>query len=264
MWNKLAGCIVFVFLTLGCAKQWSDSEVKPEKLPKMKQKEFITLLDSISRSAPHYMYTKLKVSYKGADNKVSFKATLKSVKDSAVSIVVSFARIPVFSSLIDTSTLTILNKKDKCFSVQALSEFSKNIGVDVVLHNLEEVIFGHAIGYSNNQKYHMLNDPYRYVLSSHRKGGARKKKEIVYRYNLNPKKGHLESSHISVPVDSTEIEIKYLEWQQADKYLLPQRIEMNIQTGGNAGQIILEYTRLDTLTPEALFLTIPEKYEKCD
>ena len=77
------------------------------------------------------MYTKLKVSYKGADNKGSFKTTLKAVKDSAVSAVVSFARIPVFSALIDSSSLTIINKKDKCFSVQALSEFSKTIGIDL-------------------------------------------------------------------------------------------------------------------------------------
>jgi hypothetical protein len=65
-------------------------------------------------------------------------------------------------------------------------------------------------------------------------------------------------------MDSTEIEIKYTEWQQADKYLLPKIIEMNIQTRNTVGQIILEYTRLDVVTPEALFLTIPEKYEKCD
>ena len=65
-------------------------------------------------------------------------------------------------------------------------------------------------------------------------------------------------------MDSTEIEIKYLEWQRADEYLLPKVIEMNIKTRNNIGQIILEYTRLDTVTPEALFLTIPEKYEKCD
>ena len=264
MLNKLTGCIVLFFLTVSCAKQWSDSEVKSEKLPKLKQKEFMAILDSISRSAPPYMYTKLKVSYKGADNKGSFKTTLKSVKDSAVSAVVSFAKIPVFSALIDTSTLTILNKKDKCFSVQALSEFSKTIGVDLALHNIEEVIFGRAIGYSKDNKYHMLNDSYHYILSTHRKGGGRKKKEIVYRYNLAPNKIHLASSHISTPMDSTEIETKYLEWQQADKYLLPKRIEMNIQTRGNAGQITLEYTRLDPLTPEALFLTIPDKYEKCD
>ncbi len=264
MLNKLIGCIVLVFFTVSCAKQWSDSEVKPEKLPKLKHKEFITLLDSISTSAPHYMYTKLKVSYKGADNKGSFKTTLKAVKDSAVSAVVSFARIPVFSALIDSSSLTIINKKDKCFSVQALSEFSKTIGIDLARHNIEELIFGHAIGYSKNQKYHMLNDPYHYTLSTHRKGGGRKKKEIVFRYNLAPNKDHLVSSHISAPMDSTEIDINYLEWQQADKYLLPKQIIMDIQTRGNVGQITLEYTRLDAVTPEALFLTIPEKYEKCD
>tara|TARA_B100001059_G_scaffold151669_1_gene151530 strand:+ start:341 stop:1135 length:795 start_codon:yes stop_codon:yes gene_type:complete len=264
MSNKLVGCFVLVFCALGCAKQWTDSEVKPEKLPKLKQKQFIAVLDSISMSSPQYMYTKLKVNYKGTDNKGSFKATLKSVQDSAVSAVISFARIPVFSALIDSSELTILNKKDKCFSVQALKEFSKKIGVDFALHNVEEVIFGHAIGFSLDQKYHMLSDPYQYVLSTHRKGGARKKKEIVYRYNLAPDQRHLESAYISAPMDSTEIEIKYTEWQQADKHLLPKIIEMNIQTRNTVGQIILEYTRLDAVTPEALFLTIPEKYEKCD
>ena len=264
MLNKFIGCILLGFFTVSCAKQWSDSDVKIEKLPKMKQKEFIAKLDSISSSAPHYMYTKLKVNYKGADNKGSFKTTLKSVKDSAASAVVSFARIPVFSALIDSSKLTFVNKKDKCFSVQSLSDFSNSVGVDLALHNIEEIIFGHAIGFSLDQKYHVLNDPYHYILSTHRKGGGRKKKDIVYRYNLAPNMSHLESAHISAPMDSTEIEIRYLEWQKADKYLLPKRIEMNIQTRNNIGQIILEYTRLDVITPEALFLTIPEKYEKCN
>ena len=264
MLNKLVGFFVLVFCTVGCAKQWTISEGKSEKLPKLKQKQFIAVLDSISMSSPQYMYTKLKVNYKGTDNKGSFKATLKSVQDSAVSAVISFARIPVFSALIDSSLLTILNKKDKCFSVQALKEFSKKLGVDFALHNVEEVIFGHAIGFSLDQKYHMLSDPYQYILSTHRKAGMRKKKEIVNRYILAPNQRHLESAYISAPMDSTEIEIKYLEWQQADDYLLPKVIELNINTRNNVGQIILEYTRLDTVTPEALFINIPEKYEKCD
>tara|TARA_B100000575_G_scaffold287041_1_gene284720 strand:- start:75 stop:869 length:795 start_codon:yes stop_codon:yes gene_type:complete len=255
---------VFVFIAAGCAKQWSNNEIKPEKLPKLKPKEFIAKLDSISLSAPHYMYTKLKVNYKGADNKGSFKTTLKSVQDSAVSAVVSFARIPVFSVLIDSSRLTIVNKKDKCFSEQSISEFSKKVGVDFALQNFEELIFGHAIGFSHDKKYHVLNDPYHYVLSTHRKGGGRKKKEIVYRYSLAPSQNHLSSIFISAPVDSTEIEIKYLEWQESATYLLPKVIEMNIQTRNNFGQINLEYTRVDAITSDSLFLTIPEKYEKCN
>ena len=264
MLNRFTFCTLLIFLTVSCAKQWSDSETKPKKLPKLKQKEFIAKLDSISLSAPHYMYTKLKVNYKGADNKGSFKTTLKSVQDSAVSAVVSFARIPVFSVLIDSSTLTIVNKKDKCFSEQSVGEFSKKVGVDLALHNVEEFIFGHAIGFSNDKKYHMLNDPYQYVLSTHRKGGGRKKKEVVYRYNLAPSQNHLTSVFISAPMDSTEIEIKYLEWQKAAKFLIPKVIEMNIQTRNNVGQITLEYTRLDAVTSDSLFLKIPEKYEKCN
>lgn len=264
MLNKLVGFFVLVFCTVGCAKQWAISEGKSEKLPKLKQKQFIAVLDSISMSSPQYMYTKLKVNYKGIDNKGSFKATLKSVQDSAVSAVISFAKIPVFSALIDSSSLTILNKKDKCFSVQALKEFSKKFGIDFSLHNIEEVIFGHATGFSLDQKYHVLSDPDQYILSTHRKAGVRKKKEIVNRYILAPNQRHLESAYISAPMDSTEIEIKYLEWQQADDYLLPKVIELNVNMRNNVEQIILEYTRLDVLTPEALFLTIPEKYEKCD
>ena len=142
---------VFVFIAVGCAKQWSNNEIKPEKLPKLKPKEFIAKLDSISLSAPHYMYTKLKVNYKGADNKGSFKTTLKSVQDSAVSAVVSFARIPVFSVLIDSSKLTIVNKKDKCFSEQSISEFSKKAGVDFAILGTEEQCNGDVARRTGNE-----------------------------------------------------------------------------------------------------------------
>ena len=264
MWNKALKLLVLLFVLSSCARQWSDSSQKPIKLPKLKQKEFVSKLDSISKNAPHYLYTKLKVNYKDQERKVSFKTTLKAVNDSAVSALVSFARIPVFSALIDASKLMIVNKKEKCFSEESLNSLSKKLGVSFQRDNIEEIIYGHAIGFSKSQKYHMFNDPFHYVLSTHRKGYGRKKKEIVYTYQLHPTQNHLEQTKIHVPMDSTEIEVNYLEWQYSESFLLPKKIQLKIQTPIVSATIELQYTKLDVVTPDALFLIIPEKYEKCD
>lgn len=265
MLNRLNAIFLgLFFLITGCAKQWADSEIKPERLPKLKQKDFILKLDSIKSIAPLYMYSKLKINYKDTERNVSFKTTLKSVKDSAVSVLITFARIPVFGALIDTSHLTILNKKDNCYTKGLINELSKTSGINFKYENIEELIFGHPIGYESDQKYHMLNDHFHYILSNHRKGQGRKKKEIVYSYSLHRDQNHLASTSIWVPADSVQIEAVYSEWQFSGNKYLPKKIELNIQSPKVSAQIRIEYTKLDTTTPESLFLIIPEKYEKCD
>lgn len=265
MWNKSMCAFLLLFMTASCAKQWSDAaSSRPDKLQKLKQKDFVAKLDSISETAPRHMYTKLKVSFKDSERKISFKTTLKAVNDSALSAIVSFARIPVFSAIVDTSNLTIVNKKDKCYSVQKLKDLTSDLGVSFQRSGIEELIYGHAIGFNNNQKYFMLNDSYSYTLSSHRKTNNRKKKEIVYTYELHENQKHLSSTKINVPMDTTQIQINYLSWQESDGFRLPKKMEIEVRSPTLTIDIALEYTKLDLITPEALFLIIPEKYEKCN
>ena len=110
----------------------------------------------------------------------------------------------------------------------------------------------------------MHNDPYSYTISSHRKTNNRKKKEVVYTYVLHENQKHLSSTKINVPMDSTQIQINYLSWQESDGYRLPKKMEIEVHSPQRTMNIALEYTKLDLITPEALFLIIPEKYEKCN
>jgi hypothetical protein len=41
-------------------------------------------------------------------------------------------------------------------------------------------------------------------------------------------------------------------------------MEIEVRSPSLTIDIALEYTKLDLITPEALFLIIPEKYEKCN
>ena len=256
--------LVVLFLSVSCAKQWTDTDSVTEKLPKLKQKEFIVKLDSIAETAPKYTYTKLKVSFKNEERRTSFKTTLKAVNDSAITAIVSFVRIPVFSALVDRLNLTVVNKKDKCYTIQKLEDLTSDLGVSFQLSAVEELIYGHALGFSADKKYYMKNDPYSYTLSSHRKSNARKKNEIVYTYQLHENKKHLSSVKINVPMYSTDIEINYLSWQETQNYRLPKKVDINVKNPKLSVQILLEYTKLDVVTPEVLFLTPPEKYEKCN
>ena len=59
MLNKGMCALLLLFMTASCAKQWSDATSRPDKLQKLKQKEFVAKLDSISATAPRHMYTKM-------------------------------------------------------------------------------------------------------------------------------------------------------------------------------------------------------------
>ena len=75
--------------------------------------------------------------------------------DAAITAIVSFARIPVFSALVDRSNLTVVNKKDKCYTIQKLEDLTSELGVSFQRSAVEELIYGHALGFSADKKYYM-------------------------------------------------------------------------------------------------------------
>ena len=77
-------------------------------------------MDSLHEMRPKYFYSKIKVTYSDEDRKTSFKSSVNIVQDSALSTILSYAAIPVFTAYIDTQMITIVNKKDKCYSSNAV------------------------------------------------------------------------------------------------------------------------------------------------
>ena len=260
----LLACLLF-----SCSKQWSETELKPQKLPKLKEKVFTAKMDSLHAIRPEYFYSKIKVSYTDEDRSVSFKTSVNVALDSAVSAILSYAAIPIFTAYLDSEEITIVNKKDKCITNKRISEYSELWGVELSFDNIQELVFGLPIGYIPGDKYHLIHDPHQYILSSHKKREQKKSEKrhrsnIIYTYKLNSSADQLVSAHINSPADSFKIDIQYREWQEKEQLNFPKEMLISLKGPKSSSQIKLVFNKLKINQPRRLFMIIPESYEACN
>lgn len=257
-------------LIISCAtSKQIDEASKQDKLERRKTQDLLNVVDSISKKTPTFFYSKIKSSYTDTNRSNSFKTSIRLAKDSAVHAIISFANIPIINSIITKDSLTLTNKKDKCYMKQDLGFFKESFGVDFNYKNIEEIILGLPIDFDTNQRYFQKHDPNNYILSSHKKFKIRRaekkaKDDIIIQYFLNRQANELTSMEIESPSDSTSIKVNYISSEIIDGYRFPKDVVINIKTPRNNIQIDLSYDKIEVNLPQPIFLVIPESYEKCE
>ena len=251
-----------------------EEQQNTAKLPKIKDKELIDCIDSLSRIEPKTFYSKLTVSYKDLskpedESELSLKTSIKIVSDSAVSAIITYARIPVVTALVTQDTLSVVNKRDRCYTVASLDYLKELFGVDFSYENIEEIIYGKPLDYQLAQKYFVDNDPYHYSVSTHKKRDRKKpdrkqRDDLMIQYHLTNDAKALKQTRIWSVEDATEVSVVYLERQQLGGYDLPLKVEINIRTPKKSLLLTLLYERIEVNEPQELIIVIPESYEKCD
>ncbi len=245
-----------------------------EKLPKLKDKELLDRIDSLSSIEPKTFYSKLTATYKDLskpedEGEISLKTSIKIVSDSAVSAIITYAKIPVVTALVTQDTLSVVNKRDRCYKVASLEYLKELFGVDFSYENLEQIIYGKPLDYQLSQKYFVDNDPFHYSVSTHKKRDRKKpdrkqKDDLMIQYQLTPDAKALKQTRIWSLEDATEVSVIYLERQALSGYDLPAKVEINIRTPKKSLLLSLSYERVEVNEPQELIIVIPDSYEKCD
>lgn len=261
-----------LLLLASCAKKLT--EVEKEKLPRKKTQELLEVMDSLSHRKPGFFYTKISTDFADTNRSISFKTSIRMVKDSAINTLITYAKIPVVNSIITTDTVTIVNKRDKCYIIQSLSYIKENFGIDFNYRNLEELILGLPLDYDTTQKYFQINDPFNYTISSHKKRDIKKlerldrhepeKEDIIIKYYLSDDAHGLKGMYIESPTDSTTIKVDYLTREMVQNYNIPKLVNIVITSPRNQMRIAMDYDKAEIDQPQPLFLVIPEGYEKCE
>jgi hypothetical protein len=267
-------CFLFAGLSACKTQELVAEQSDLEKLPKLKDKELIDRIDSLSHIEPKTFYSKLALSYqdlsKPADEgEISVKTSIKIVSDSAVSAIITYARIPVVTALVTQDTLSVVNKRDRCYTVASLDYLKDLFGVDFSYENIEEIIYGKPLDYQITQKYFVDNDPFQYSISTHKKHDRKKpdrkqRDDLMIQYHLTNDAKALKQTRIWSLEDSTEVSVVYLERQQLNGFDLPLKVEINIRTPKKSLLLTLLYERVEVNEPQELIIVIPESYEKCD
>jgi hypothetical protein len=262
--------LYFLFFPLLFACQPKVVEVlDKQKLPKKKEKELIAVLDSLSEVIPKTFYSKLNVDFKDTTRSISFKTSLKIVTDSATNALITYLKIPIVSAMITKDSVIVVNKRDKCFQKENLGFIKENFGVDFNYQNVEELLLGRPLDFSEGQKYFMDNNPYFYGISTHKKRERKRldrkpKEDVIINYVLTDNAKLLQSMSIDSPSDSTVIEVEYQKWQFIQNINVPEEVKIKIKTPKNQLLIQLRYDKAEINEPQELIIVIPEKYEKCN
>lgn len=197
------------------------------------------------------------------------KTSIKIVSDSAVSAIITYAKIPVVTALVTQDTLSVVNKRDRCYTVASLAYLKELFGVDFSYENIEEILYGKPLDYQLSQKYFVDNDPFHYSVSTHKKRDRKKpdrkqKDDLMIQYQLTDDAKALKQTRIWSLEDTTEVNVIYLERQQINGFDLPVKVQIHIKTPNKALTLTLTYDRVEVNEPQELIIVIPDSYEKCD
>lgn len=266
LYIKIASILFVGLLFASCAAE--KAVIDEVKLERRKTSDILAVLDSISIRKPDFFYTKISTKYNDTTKNLSFKTSLRMVKDSAINLLITYASIPQINSIITKDSLTITIKKDKCLIQEDLAYIKETFGIDFNYKNLEEIFLGLPLDYDTNQRYFQIHDPLNYIISSHRKFKIRRtekkaKEDIVIKYFLNSEASHLKYMEVISTSDSTKIFVDYRSREMIDNYSLPKEVYINVSTPRNNIFIELTYDRSEINKRQPLILVIPEGYEKC-
>jgi hypothetical protein len=247
-------------------------------------------MDSLSTIRPDSFYTKIKCHFSDTNRRISFKTSIRSIRDSIINPIITYAGIPIVNSIIRRDSLFISNRKDKCAIRTTMSYIKESFGVDFDYRNIEELLLGLPVAYDTTQKYFQINDPYNYIISSHRKrkikkenknkqhdrdnnlnfrkdrndGNEESEDNVMIRYYIHPSLKSISRLVIDSPEDTTHISVDYIDRDTVGTYLLPREMIIDIVTARNHIVLTMDYDKTEVNTPQEIYFVIPEEYGDCN
>lgn len=240
-----------------------------EKLPRVKEELLIEKLDSLSKQRPSHFNTKIASKYKDSGMKVSFKTSVRMTSDSALNALITFARIPIYNSMVTPDSLKIVDRRGNCYMLENMEYLKNTFNIDFEHRNIEEVLLGLPVAWNPEEKYFQINDPYHYIISSHNKRSLRRAdktstNEVFVRYYLTKDLDAVKRIIIDSPSDTTSIKINYFSREWVDGYYIPVDSDVTVYTPRDTIYIDLKYTKSQANIPGDLHLVIPENYKRCE
>lgn len=260
--------IALILITSSCgSKKLNDQQVK---LPKIEDEVLVSRLDSLSKNRPEHFYAKLSSKYEDSEYNVSFKTSIRMRTDSALHALITYARIPIYNTMVTPDTLTMVDKRGDCYIKEDMSYLKETFDINFEHRNIEELILGMPIGWVSGREYFVLKDPYNYVISSHKERNIRRMDrstdtdELFVRYYMTSDAKSLSKVLIESPKDTTAIQVNYSDRELVNGFGVPTAGDISVETPRDTITIDFKYNRTSVNEPRVLYLAIPDKYGKCE
>lgn len=263
---------LFILLTLGSLIGCSPKMVLPilpeVKVERVKTAELVASLDSLYKLQVNSFYAKVDTRYKDTSSNYSFKTSIRSIKDSAITLVATYSGFPVLGAIITPDSLKYNNKRNKCYSISNLNQLKDQFNVDFDFKILQQLLLGVPFGYSPEHKYYQIHESNVYVLCNYKKREVKKLErksldDFIIKYYLSTSRD-LQKIEIENPKDYNKVIITFSDRKEINGYLIPHLISVFVKTSSNNLYLDLEYERVEINEEQEIYFTIPESYEICN
>jgi hypothetical protein len=284
--------LLLALLPFAACKSGRPLPLMNRELPARSAEKLLERLVANSQVDVRYYSAKAGVELTLPDGGKSFKAQIRSVKDSAAWVsVVPALGIEVARVLLTADSLKLMDKLNDQYFVGDTTAAKSKFGLQPSLSLFQQALLGLPIGLEPTEKYRNDREDGQYVLTSKEKRrfvraaedispgdtlardrdmGERRlertlrraevKEAIVFRYWMEPDSFRLTRVQISDLARDQSADVRYEERSGPEGLNLPTRIRITLSEPGRQASGELELSRIELEGPLQLNFKIPEKY----
>ncbi|MCR9171858.1 MAG: DUF4292 domain-containing protein [bacterium] len=260
------GVVALGMLILASCKTTDEIEISEQGA--VASEELVFALDSLSGNTFESYYSKIATSYKDSSRSFSFKTSTWMISDSVSNFLITFAKFPVVSALVTNDSVTIVNRRSKCYQYASLDVLSEQFGTELSLDNLQDILLGIPTNFDKEKTYYQ-NTENGLTLCTHglkdiEKIELENSDEIVTYYTLDDNLKELKEMTLVSFKDTTEINLVYNERELVNGFNSPKLVTVRITRPGQSMSVELDYTKIRANEPEEIQFVIPESYGECN
>lgn len=216
------------------------------------------LIKEYTKQAANFktLQAKLKISFTQNDNSQTHTVSFRAKKDEVIWMSATFS---VVKALITPDKVSFYNKLDNTYFDGDYKYLSNLLGTEIDFNKVQNLLYGETLFSLKESDYKATVNEEAYILQPK---NQRNLFEIFFL--LDPVMFKVKSQQISQPKEFRHLQIDYLNYQEVNKQLLPERIKVIAVEGNNEAIIELEFKGV-TLNEDLSFpFKIPSGFKEIE
>ena len=246
------GSLVLLVTVMACNAGKKVTTTAPFK--KRTEKQVVQHLQSQKLTSDH-INAKAKIRFDDGDQRVTFNANLRMVKDSLIWVNATFLSYEVARILIRPDSIFVINRWEKTYMKDTYEGFDQQFEIPVSFDQLQEIVMGN----------HLLQkaDPIDFALQEDRYLLSQQLSEYITRHIVKASSLELAELNVMDKQSGYEIQLKLDDYRPLDNALRIPYYREYIIKNNNAylANIQLNLSSIDTKEKKKTPFSIPDHYE---
>ena len=246
---------VIVLLSISCK---SKKTIIPQTEISEKSTSFLLKTLGKNKVDAEWLSARVKVKYRGEDEKLNATANLRMRKDSVIWFNVKKAGVEAARVQITTDSVYIINRMDKEYTIKGLDFFEKSYNLPSSFEAIQNIVLGNVLYLSNIKPESKIKDNQHYLMVE--------KDNIRAEYWMEGLTYFLTEMAFTDIRNDRKFNMTFGDYEQVDeKQNFSYFRNLNV-SGENTNEVDLDLklSNVEINKPKSIKFDIPKRYKKVD